>query len=226
MKFQKRPIALATFALFATAPFAAHAVTVSFQQPTVNEVLGNVSYLNNGQCQVSGTDIRRVVFSITSQATGITTALNTELNSPWNCTLNTKSFADGNYTLRAVAYDAANRTASASRDIVIRKSTSTGGTSGGSTGGGTTPTAQFVAPSSGGVLKGDATGAVAGLPACGVSGSNIAKVVFFMDDVQTNYDMNGSHGWGCYLNTKNYAPGTHRPNAVVPNTACQTTTPA
>src|SRR5688572_2954712 len=225
MSFQKRPIALATFALFATAPFAAHAVTVSFQQPTVNEVLGNVSYLNNSQCQVSGTDIRRVVFSITSQATGTTTALNTELNSPWNCTLNTKSFADGNYTLRAVAYDAANRNATATRDIVIRKSTSTGGTSGGSTGGGTTtPTAQFVAPASGGVLKGDSTGKVAGLPACGVSGTNIAKVVFFMNDAQTNYDMNGTNGWGCYLDTKNYTPGTHRLKAVVTNTAGQTTT--
>lgn len=315
MKFQKRPIALATFALFATAPFAAHAVTVSFQQPTVNEVLGNVSYLNNSQCQVSGTDIRRVVFSITSQATGITTALNTELNSPWNCTLNTRSFADGNYTLRAVAYDAANRSATATRDIVIRKGTSTSGgssnaapvvtfvkpatgtnvaagntvacevtasdadgiakvdwlldgvvkftetsapynfcsvgaltegthvitaratdrkgtvgqasvtvTAGSTSGGGTGSDAKFIAPASGGVITGDATGAVTGLPKCGVSGTNVAKVVFFMNDVQTNYDMNGTNGWGCYFNTKNYTPGTHRLKAVVTNTAGQNTT--
>src|SRR5688572_13655725 len=315
MNFQKRPIALATFALFATAPFAAHAVTVSFQQPTVNEVLGNVSYLNNSQCQVSGTDIRRVVFSITSQATGATTALNTELNSPWNCTLNTSSFADGNYTLRAVAYDAANRTATASRDIVIRKGTSTSGgssnaapvgtfvkpatgtnvaagntvacevtasdtdgiakvewlldgalkstetsspfnfcnvgaltagphvitaratdrkgavgqaqvsvTAGSTSGGGTSSDVKFIAPAAGGVITGDATGAVTGLPKCGVSGTNVAKVVFFMNDVQTNYDMNGTNGWGCYFNTKNYTPGTHRLKAVVTNTAGQNST--
>ena len=108
MKLQKTPLALASFALFAGAPIAAHAVSVSFQQPLANEQLTNVSYLNSSECQVSGTDIRRVAFSITSQATGVTTALNTELNSPWNCTLNSRNFADGNYTLHAVAFDASN----------------------------------------------------------------------------------------------------------------------
>ena len=69
----------------------------------------------------SGSDIRRVVFS--PFLSGATTALNTETSAPWQCNLNSRNFADGNYTLRAVAYDSSNRSATATRAITIKNNT-------------------------------------------------------------------------------------------------------
>jgi hypothetical protein len=315
MEFRKNPIALAALALCAAAPFGAEAApTVSFKTPLAGATLGSVNYYQSSSCEVSGTNIKRVAFSIVSSS-GAVTQLNTENNAPWNCNLNTANFADGAYTLRAVAYDSANATATATRSITINKSgttsggttnsapvvtflkpatgtnvvagntvacevtaadadgiakvewlldgvlkstetsspynfcnvgaltagthvitaratdkkgavgqaqaTVTAGSTSGGTSGGTTAWAQFVAPASGGVITGDANGAVTGLPKCGVSGTGISRVDFYMNDVQTNYDMNGSNGWGCYFNTNNYTAGTHTLKAVVTNTSGQ-----
>ena len=203
MKFRKTPLALASFALFAGAPIAAHAVTVSFSEPQVNEVLTNVSYSGSNQCQVSGTDIRRVVFSITSSS-GVTTALNTELNSPFNCTLNSRNFADGNYTLRAVAYDASNRTATATRAIVIRNNTSTGG--------GTTtnppPVVSFTKPAN------NTNVAVGSAVSCQVSASDadgIASVQWYLDGALLNTEKVSPYDT---CNIYNIAAGTHVIKAV------------
>src|SRR5262245_4169484 len=105
MKFQKTPIAVA-FALISAAPFAAHAApSVSFKAPAAGATLSNVNFNQTSACEVTGSNIKRVVFSIVNSS-GQATALNTEGSAPWTCNLNSKNFADGAYTLRAVAYDA------------------------------------------------------------------------------------------------------------------------
>ena len=119
MKFQKTPFALAALALASVAQAAP--TNVTFKQPTQNEVIsGNIQ--QNANCEVTGTNIRRVVFSIVSSS-GSVRALNTETGAPWNCNIDTRTLADGNYTLRAVAYDAANTSTTATRAVTIRNST-------------------------------------------------------------------------------------------------------
>src|ERR1700752_2476239 len=105
MKFQKTQIAVAC-ALISAAPFAAHAApSVSFKTPLAGATLSNANISQTSAGEVTGTNIKRVVFSIVNSS-GQATALNTEGSAPWQCNVNSKNFADSDYTLRAVAYDA------------------------------------------------------------------------------------------------------------------------
>ncbi|HEX6156989.1 MAG TPA: Ig-like domain-containing protein, partial [Burkholderiales bacterium] len=309
MKFSKTPIALAAFSLLAGLPLAAQAVSVYFRAPASGATLRNVDWNNESACEVSGSDIRRVTFSLINSS-GRSTTLNSDTGSPWRCTLDSRDFANGRYTLRAVAYDSAGRTATTSRTVNISNSTTsdarpavtitaptsgatisapttcratatddrgiarvqfyvdgtllstdttssytctldntkyTNGThtlmaratdtagqtteatttftvaggigSGGSTGG-TLPTLAFTAPAAGVPLKGN----VQGPPNCTVTGTNIARIMFYLNDVLTNTDGNPDNGWGCWIDTTKYPDGAYTVKAVAYNAAGQTTT--
>src|SRR5918992_4370847 len=136
MNLQKTPIALA-FALIGAAPFVAQAApTVSFKKPDAGAIISQ-PISQSSACEVTGTNIKRVVFSVVS-STGSTTALNTEGSAPWNCNIDPRNFPSGQYTLRAVAYDATSggASASATRSVTLQNGTTTGGTTSGGT---TTP---------------------------------------------------------------------------------------
>ena len=311
MKFGKTPIALAASALFA-APIAAHAVSTYFKAPSDGTVLtNNITWNESSACEVGGNDISRVVFTLTSASTGKVTTLNTDTASPWRCQLVSTNFANGRYTLRAVAYDSAGRTASSSRWLQINNTTTSTTTDAkptisfsapannatvssvttcqvnasddkgvkqvqffmdgillntdttasytcsldntkytngahtlkavvtdsanqtaetqitvnisggiGTTTGSTLPTLAFTAPAAGGPLKGN----VQGPPNCTVTGTNIARIMFYLNDVWTNTDGNPDNGWGCWIDTTKYKDGAYTVKAVAYNSAGQTTT--
>src|SRR5688572_28218312 len=182
MKFQKTPFALAALALASAAQAAP--TNVTFKQPTASEVISGNIY-QNANCEVTGTNIRRVVFSVVSSS-GSVTALNTETGGPWNCNIDTRRFTDGNYTLRAVAYDAANTSTTATRAVTIRNSTT-------STPPPTTsnplPVVTFTKPASGANLP---TGAVS----CAVNATDadgIAKLEWYLDGVLKNTELSSPY---------------------------------
>ena len=99
MQLKKSQLALAASALFASVPFAAHAVTVSFTQPTANETVSGV--LQGSNCEVRGSGIARVRFYFD------TTLISTDSAWPWQCSVDTTKVPNGRHRIRAVAYDSA-----------------------------------------------------------------------------------------------------------------------
>ena len=197
MKFQKTPFALAALALASVAQAAP--TNVTFKQPTASEVISGNIY-QNANCEVTGTNIRRVIFSVVSSS-GSATALNTETGAPWNCNIDTRRFADGNYTLRAVAYDAANTSVTVNRAVTIRNSTSTTNT---------VPTVSFTKPLNGASLP---TGALT----CAVNASDtdgIAKVDWYLDGVLKSTETAAPFD-SCNFNL---TAGTHTLRAVATDT--------
>ncbi|HVJ25006.1 MAG TPA: Ig-like domain-containing protein, partial [Burkholderiales bacterium] len=203
MKFQKTPFALAALALVSTAQAAP--TNVTFKQPTASEVIAGNIY-QNANCEVTGTNIRRVVFSVQSSS-GSVTALNTETGGPWNCNIDTRRFTDGNYTLRAVAYDAANTSTTATRAVTIRNNT-TSPTTPPPTGGGSNPlpVVTFTKPLSGANLP---TGAVS----CAVNATDadgIAKLEWYLDGVAKRTETSSPYN-DCQLSL---TAGTHEIKAI------------
>ena len=82
------------------------------------------------------------------------------------------------------------------------------------------PTIAWQAPSIGGTL----TGNVQGPPSCMVDGTNIAKVMFYINGVWTNTDGNLDNGLGCWIDTTKYKDGAYTLRAVAYNAAGQTAT--
>jgi hypothetical protein len=214
MKFEKTPIALAVLALVSTAHAAP--TNVQFKQPTENEqVSGNVTYSN---CEVTGSGIQRVVFSIVSSS-GQTTALNTEPGAPWNCYLYSKNFADGSYTLHAVAYDAANQSVTATRNIVIKNSTSTTPTPTPTPTPttNTPPTLSISAPASGATVTGTVSCAASASDSNGVQ-----NVAFSLDGAPLSTD--STSPYACSFDSTKLANGTHKLTAVATDSLGATTT--
>ena len=81
----------------------------------------------------------------------------------------------------------------------------------------TAPTVQFVVPIEGGALWGN----VQGPPNCIVTGSNVKKVMFYLDDVWTNTDGKLSNGLGCWIDTRKHPDGTYVLKAVAYDSAGQ-----
>jgi hypothetical protein len=48
------------------------------------------------------------------------TQLNTEAAAPWQCKLDTRKFANGTHTLRAVAYNSAGASTSVTRTVTVK----------------------------------------------------------------------------------------------------------
>jgi hypothetical protein len=216
-KFRLTASSLAVAAAFAAVPLdAAAAPTIAFTAPAVGGVLkGNVQGPPN--CIVQGTDIARVMFYIN----GVWTNTDGNLTNGLGCWIDTTKYRDGAYTLKAVAYNAAGQTATATRSIVIQNavvSTPTPTPTPTPTSG--APTVAFTAPAAGGVLKGN----VQGPPNCTVQGANIARVMFYINDVWTNTDGNLTNGLGCWIDTTKYRDGTYTLKAVAYNAAGQTAT--
>src|SRR2546421_618916 len=82
------------------------------------------------------------------------------------------------------------------------------------------PTISFTAPLEGGTLSGN----VQGPPNCIVTGTNLAKVSFYLNGVLTNTDGNLTNGLGCWMETTKYANGTYTVKAVGYNAAGATAT--
>src|SRR5687768_6663670 len=146
MNLQKTPIAIAAFALFAAAPFAAQAAptNVSFRQPSSGETISGT--VGGSDCEITGNGIRRVEFSIRPASSSVSyTALNIDQDSRWQCSIDTSRFTNGRYTLRARAYDrdTAGTATTVTRTVNISNSTSGGGTTN------TPPAVSISAPANG-----------------------------------------------------------------------------
>jgi hypothetical protein len=201
MKFTKTPIALAAITVLAGAPLAAEAVTVSFKAPSSGSVLSNVNWFQSSACEVSGTGISRVEFRLINSS-GNSVYLNNDTSAAFRCNLKSENYPDGNYTLRAFAYDSAGNRASASRSITIKNSSTSNAP----------PTISFAAPSN------NAT--ISALTTCRVNASDdrgIARVQFFVDGTLLSTDTSSSYT--CTLDNKKYTNGAHTLMARVTDSA-------
>src|SRR5688572_14864723 len=201
MKFTKTPIALAAITVLAGAPLAAEAVTVGFRAPSSGSVLSNVNWSQSSACEVSGTNIRNVQFYLINSS-GNRIALNNDWYSAFRCNLKSTDYPNGNYTLRAFAYDSAGNQAISSRSITIKNGSTSNAP----------PTISFAAPSS------NAT--ISALTTCRVNASDdrgIARVQFFVDGTLLSTDTSSSYT--CTLDNKKYTNGAHTLMARVTDSA-------
>jgi hypothetical protein len=195
MKFEKTPIALAvvaTAALAAAAPFAHAAPSVSFSAPAAGATLNNVT-LSGTQCAVSGSNISRVVFAMISSSNSYR-QLNIDTAGPFSCTLDSRTFANGTYTLRAMAYDSAGASATALRQVTVANGAVTTNTP---------PTVSVTAPASGATVSGTAV-------SCGANASDsngVSQVQFFLDGAALNTDT--ASPYTCSFNSSTLTNGTH-----------------
>jgi hypothetical protein len=184
------------------------APTVQFVVPVPGGALwGDVKGPPN--CYVTGTDIVRVMFYLNDAWT------NTDgtADNGFGCWIDTRKYPDGAYTLKAVAYDSAGRTATATRAIVIQNGGAPAVTS-------TAPVIRWHAPNPGGPLAGN----IQGPPHCVNTGYNIARVMYYLNGVWTNTDGNLVNGLGCWIDTTRHANGSYTLRAVAYNSAGQTAT--
>ena len=63
---------------------------------------------DSSACEVSATNIQRVVFQIRRSGTTSWTNFHTDFGSPWRCNIDVDRYTAGAYQLRAVAYDMSN----------------------------------------------------------------------------------------------------------------------
>jgi hypothetical protein len=139
------------------------------------------------------------------------TLLNTEGSAPWNCNLDTKKFADGTHTLKALATDSKGASGSSQISVNIQNGTTSPPTSPSS---GSGPSGvSFKTPSSGATLSGNLYQS----SACEVTGSGIAKVDFFLDATRLNTE--GQAPWNCNLDTTKFGNGDHTLKAVAFNSS-------
>ena len=192
--------ALAVASAFgATAAYAAP--TVSWNEPQSNELLtGNVVKSN---CSVTGLRIRKVDFFVVNSS-GAAKLVDTDTASGWNCEFDSRQFANGTYTLRAVAYDGSNVKATANRTVRISNGTTTTPPPTGSTN--TPPTVNITAPAAGTTWKGYVNSTMCAATA--TDGDGIQKVEFFLNDKLVKSD--GSNPYQCSIETSLYPNGTYQ----------------
>jgi hypothetical protein len=194
------PLAAAAFSLFST--MTAAGPTVQWKAPAEGgKMSGDIK--GPPHCEVTGTSVARVMFYIN----GAWTNTDGNLSNGLGCWIDTTRYANGTYRLRAVAYDAAGATATAERNVVIENAAPAG------------PTVQWKAPAAGGKMSGD----IKGPPHCEVTGTKIARVMFYINGAWTNTDGNLSNGLGCWIDTRKYPNGSYRLRAVAYDAAGRTT---
>src|SRR5262245_21591010 len=121
------------------------APTVSFAAPAAGATIsGSVS---GSGCEATGTGISRVEFFMDN------TLLNTDTSAPWQCTLDTRNFANGTHTLRAVAYNSAGVSTTVTRSVNVQNVSGPTGVT-------------FTAPAAGATIS----GAFSASTACQVTG--------------------------------------------------------
>jgi len=123
-RFQPRACALAVASAFCAGSVIA-APTVSWTEPNAGATLSG--QINIADCKVNGTRIDRVRFHLVNSS-GTSTFLMEDGNSGYNCYFDSTKFPDGSYTLRAVAYDNKDATATANRSVTLKNGTTSGGT--------------------------------------------------------------------------------------------------
>ncbi|HEX6266143.1 MAG TPA: Ig-like domain-containing protein, partial [Burkholderiales bacterium] len=198
-----RKLAAGCLALAGTLPLgAAAAPSVFFREPDHNDTISGNLY-QSSQCEVGGSGIDRVRFYLDGKL------LNTEEHAPWQCNLDTRKFADGSHTLRAVAYDRSGVSRSTQIGVTIKNGTAS------SSG----PAVSWSAPAEGGTMSGNIQQSTS---QCQVSGSGIARVVFYMDSTQLNTEL--SAPYLCNVDTTRFANGSHTLKAVAYNSSGASTT--
>src|SRR5688572_1748427 len=174
--------------LFGPTSIANTAPNVSITSPTAGQtVWGTVAY---GAKATDSAGVSRVEFFIDS------TALPSDVSSPYGGNLDTTRLVNGTHVLKAIAYDAQGLSATSQVAINVQN-----------------PRVTFVAPAAGATMSGyykDSSG-------CEVTGTNIVRVVFYMDNTQLNTESYAR--WQCILDTRRFANGTHTLRAVAYNAA-------
>jgi hypothetical protein len=173
---------------------------VAFAAPATGATISG-SFSNSSGCEVIGTGIVRVVFFMDN------TQLNIETEAPWQCTLDTRNYANGSHTLRAVAYNSAGASTTVTRTVNVQNGSASGPTD-----------VTFAAPAAGATMSGSFSAS----SGCEVGGTGIAQVVFFMDNTPLNTDSLAP--WQCTLDTRSFVNGTHTLRAVAYNSAGASTT--
>jgi hypothetical protein len=207
MHYRLTACGFAVAAAFASSSVLA-APTVSITQPTNGKTVSGT--ISGSACAATGSGIRYVRFYVDNKQVSY------DSGSPWNCSIDTTKYSNGTHSLRAVAYDSRGASRSHTVSFTVRNGTTTPTpppTSG-------APTISFTAPAVGGTLSGN----VQGPPNCVVTGSNIARVMFYLNDTWTNTDGNLSNGLGCWIDTTKFKDGSYTVKAVAYNSAGQTAT--
>jgi len=104
-------IAASVLAAAAVLPLAAQAGPATFKAPLAGATVSGS--LAGAACEASAGGASRVEFFLD------TVALNADVSSPWNCTLDTTLFSNGGHVLKAVAYDKRERAKSTQISINI-----------------------------------------------------------------------------------------------------------
>jgi hypothetical protein len=96
-------------------PLASHGAPtgVTFSAPAAGATISG-SFSASSGCQVGGTGIARVDFFMDN------TQLNIDMSAPWQCTLDTRNFANGTHALRAVAYNSAGASTTVTRAVNVQ----------------------------------------------------------------------------------------------------------
>jgi hypothetical protein len=206
MKLQTTPIALAAIALIAAAPAvipstAQAAPTVSFSAPAAGATISQPT-----ACEATGERIKRVVFAIKPNDAGSWTTLNTDQDAPWRCNIDPTRFANGDYWLRAVAYDSDTGGASdtATRAIKISKSASN-----------KAPSVSIMQPDANATLTAPVSGSGCQANASDSDGS-VKRVDFFLSKSGTSTPVGSKTAapFQCAINTANFANGSYTLMAV------------
>jgi hypothetical protein len=213
MRHHKTSFALAAIAVCGSLPLAAEAQwrkalppTLAFEAPEAGGALRSGVIQGPPDCTVTGTSLARVAFYLDD------TWLNSDGNASngFGCWLDTRNFADGAYTLKAIGYNSSGQSVTVTHPVRIGNAPASG----------TAPTLSFQSPAPGGTLK---SGVIQGPPDCTVTGSNLARVMFYLDGTWLNTDGNAANGFGCWLDTRNFADGAYTLKAVAYNAAGQST---
>lgn len=169
------------------------APTVSIASPSAGQtVSGTIAYAANA---TDNAGVSRVDFSVDS------TALVSDSAAPYGGSLDTTKLANGTHVLKAVAYDAQGLSAASQVSINVQNTATSA------------PTVSFKAPASGATLSGSYSDSTS----CEVTGTGLAKVVFFLDTTQLNVE--NYSPWQCKLDTRQFSNGTHTLRAVGYNSA-------
>jgi hypothetical protein len=154
--------------------------TIGFTAPAEGATVRDTVTLS-----VTATDnvrVTRVDFYVGS------TKLGSDTTSPFSYSWSTRSFANGPHTLRAVAFDAANNSASTERTATVENDEEP-------------PSVALTQPTSGQTLRGTVT-----LAATASDNVGVSRVAFFVDGVQVSSDTTAPYSYS--YNTRLKANGT------------------
>jgi hypothetical protein len=173
---------------------------VSWKRPATGATISGV--LDATGCEVAATDnvgVNRVEFYAGS------VALNVDRTAPYNCTFDTRTVADGQYVLNAVAYDTAGNRSYATRTVTVSNKVDPAPPADT-----TAPTVSWAAPTAGSTLSGTISGNAC--TATAADGGGIARVDFSVDGTALTSDTTSP--FECTFDTTKVADGNHVLKAV------------